>query len=312
MVNPESLFWISFQSNCVAEVVNYNENFKNSLEEMRTELQENSFHFANLHANMRNSGPISEISLDSTSPVFNLAQHVPHLKAGLPGPIPCVLPLRDSDFKSDPQRILDHALKCMTAKGSILMLHDGEFFTTTELKQELDKLKTHYLVRNFDSEVQGLQGCENELMSFLGSMSEEILVSHQDFVTGIETPNVCFIMSDRSIDSASLRCTLFRAVENVLVIHPFYEGHNTFTTLRGFRIDHNFIQCSKIIKIDDQYLKKTIGEGESQTELTLCKFCFYACQHEIAGASNVEWIKRDLYQSRCNCNNNGNCQINSR
>ena len=109
----------------------------------------------------------------------------------------------------------------------------SRFFT--ELKQQLDKLNLNYLVRIFDSEVQGLQGCKHELLSFLGSSIEEIIVSHQDLVTGIEAPNGCFIMSDRRIDSGSLRCTVL-----------------------GFKIDHNFLHCSNLIKIDDQYLKKTM------------------------------------------------------
>ena len=136
--------------------------------------------------------------------------------------------------------------------------------------------------------------------------SKEILVSHQDFVTSIETPSVCFIMSDLSIDSASLRCTVFRAVENVLVIHPFSVGRTFFTTVRGFEVDHTYLQCAKRIKLDDHYLKKRLEEGE----LILCKFCFYACQHEIAEASNVEWEKRDNYPISCQCNNYGQCKIN--
>ena len=307
LVSSTSLLWISFQSNCVAEVVNYNDFFKTALERMIAELQESNFHFANLHANMRNSGPISHISLDSTSPTFNLAQHVPHLKAGVPGPIPCVLPVRDTFFNSDRKAILDHALKCLS--GSILMVHDGKYYTTSELNQELQNFNANYRIRSFDSENQGLQGCTDELLNFLCCQNNEIMVTHQDFVTGIETPNVCFIMSDRSIDSASIRCTVFRAVENVLVIHPFNEAHNTFTTLRGFKIDHTFLKCSEQIQIDDQYVIKTSGKEEVRTELSLCKFCFYACQHEIAASKNIEWIKRDYHPIDCDCDNNGTCKI---
>ena len=307
LVSSKSLLWISFQSNCVAEVVNYSKTFKTALEKMIAELQDINFHFANLHANMRNSGPISEISLGSTSRTFNLAQHVPHLKAGVPGPIPCVLPVRDTYFNSDRKAILDHALRYLS--GSILMLHDGKYYTTNELDQELQKFNAKYRIRSFDSESQGLQRCTDELLDFLICQNKEIMVSHQDFVTGIETPNVCFIMSDRSIDSASLRCTVFRAVENVLVIHPFNEAHNTFTTLRGFKIDHTFLKCSEQIQIDDQYLVKTTGTGENQTELSLCKFCFYACQHEIAESKDIQWIKRDYQSIDCNCDINGTCKI---
>ena len=137
LVSPGSLLWISFQSNCVAEVVNDHEFFKSSLDEMMIELQENSFHFANLHANMRNSGPISQISLDSSSPIFNLAKHVPHLKAGVPGPIPCVVPVGETYFEKNGQTILDFSLKYMKSKGSILLLHDGKYFSSAELKHLL-------------------------------------------------------------------------------------------------------------------------------------------------------------------------------
>ena len=309
LVNPESLLWISFQSNCVAEVVNENEHFKDSLEKMIVELQENNFHFANLHANMRNSGPISKISLDSASKTFNLAKHVPLLNAAVPGPNPRVLPVRDDEFKYNPRKILDHALKTTSGNRKLLLLHDGKFFSNTELKQHLDQLNTHDLVRIFDSEIQGQKGCTDELLNFMQSSEKEILVSHQDFVTGIETPSVCFIMSDLSIDSASLRCTVFRAVENVLVIHPFSVGRTTFTTLRGFEVDPSLLQCAKRINLDDHYLKKRLREGKDDAHLCLCKFCFYACQHEIAEASNVEWDKRDNYPINCQCNNNGQCKI---
>ena len=52
------------------------------------------------------------------------------------------------------------------------------------------------------------------------------------------------------------------------------------------------------------------GQGDNQKELSLCRFCFYACQHEIAGTSNVKWAKRDQFPISCDCNINGTCKIN--
>ena len=185
-MDNNSIFWCSFQSNCFADIVDESDKLESTLDDMKNNLQENGFHFANLRNNMRNSKPISSILFGNTYGSLKMTSHVNHLHSSVEGAEPCVIPIHAKDLKSGLKKTLQIALESKTLSGGVVLLHGGTPYTSLELKTELDNLNTNYNVRLFDPDVQGEAVCVQEFLAYLNNSHNEILVCNQEYIVGSE------------------------------------------------------------------------------------------------------------------------------
>ena len=98
MINKEDLFWISFQTNSTADMVNAKEEFGLSLQQMKETLKEDGFIFPHLVANMRNSQPISNITVEyEGTKRYNMSEETDKLTSSVPGQTPLLIPVNEED-----------------------------------------------------------------------------------------------------------------------------------------------------------------------------------------------------------------------
>ena len=315
MVDENSIFWCSFQSNCFADVVTETDKFQSTLEDMKKILQENGFHIANLKHNMRNSKPISSILVGNTYGSLKVTEHVNHLQSTVEGADPCVIPIHVNDLKTGLNKTLQEALESKRLTGGIVLLHGGTHYTSSDLKMELDNLNTKYQVRLFDPEVQGEVVCIQEFMAYLKNSNNEILVCNQEYMVGGECCNLVFLMSDSNRTDANLRCSLFRATQHLTVIHMMDERYPAFNTLDGFLVNPQFLRCLKQPTRRGCYLLKCLTCLNTQkrrgrfgfldeNDFIICHSCYYSCHAN----HNIEQVVADL-SMKCNCKTSAKCAI---
>ena len=193
-IKETTVLWIAFQPNSVADIVMADKEFEGSLNQMKLELQNFNNHFPLLRSNMRNSGPISGIEVEHKSVgVYQTSIHVNHLKSTVTGPDPVLMRVPENFLNSNLDDVLLRALKHFASASSLVVLHD-KAQTSTALKQALENLNTGYTIRTFDPDEQGNSFCIDEFQRFAQTRNNEILVSHADFITGIETANLLYLM----------------------------------------------------------------------------------------------------------------------
>ena len=137
MMERKNFLWISFQTNCYADIVKVTNDYHEQFDKMRKCLQESGFHIANLKSNMRNTGPISSIGLDSTHGTLNVTNYVRHLKSSVEGAVPMIVPVHVSALKANLKSILRHTLESKSITGSVVILYSGRQFKSHELQSEI-------------------------------------------------------------------------------------------------------------------------------------------------------------------------------
>ena len=139
VLKEQTLLWISFQSNCFADVADTHSDFNDSVIQMKKTLYDEGFHLAALSANMRNSNEIAGIEMDTIGGGYNMQDNIQHLKASTHGTIPMLIPLYKRDKETKFDEVLQHALESNSFKGNLMLIHDDQF-ESSELKNKLNKL----------------------------------------------------------------------------------------------------------------------------------------------------------------------------
>ena len=321
---------MSFQCNCVADLIdegtnfqNSSEKFKNVFNDVKKSFQQNNFHIANLRANLRNSEQISKVTLDNAHDSFNVKNEVTHLKSSIKGEIPFLLPIHVNELKNNLAKTLHTAIQSITSRSSmvqavssrskIIILHDGQQFSSHQIEQSVNSLNSNYKVRVFEPDPENTTLSEMEFIAFLRSIKNEILISHQEFIVGAESCNVIFLSSDKNCFNSSFRCTLFRAVEKLFVIHSYDDSCTGFTTLHGFKIQKQFLRCAEEMRTYDYNVKcftcleakkSSVGGVVDEDEFIICKSCYYGCHYE-----HVVVKTESNYDPVCGCKDLNMCNI---
>ena len=227
---------------------------------MNKSFQHHNFHIANLRANLRNAEAISKISVDNAHKSFNVKSEINHLKSSIKGNIPQLLPIHFTDLRHNFAQVLDIAIQSMATRLKIAILHDGEQFSSEEIKKNVDSLKLRNLrsllkARIFNPDQQNSVTAESEFLAFLNSSQNEILIVPQEFIVGAELCSVIYLSTDGYSFNSSFRCTLFRAVENLFVIHSYDNNSTGFTSLKGFKLNTQYLECAEEMRMYDYNIK---------------------------------------------------------
>ena len=192
---------------------------------MKINLNEKGFHLASLSTNMRNCCEVASIKVNPVGESFKLQEGVMHLNSATYGTIPNLIPLNIKNVSERFKDLLQKALTLDSFNGSILLIHDGRIFSSSEIAKTLASIAKES-VYIFDPLFQDEDASILQFKNFLAHTGDAILVSHQSFVTGIESCNVIYIMEGNSNVDAMLRCTLLRAVQT-----PWIKAYVSLTYL---------------------------------------------------------------------------------
>ena len=318
LLTDKSLFWLAFQTNALSDITTSNASFGESIMKMKNNLKDNGFHLARLSTNMRNCCEVASIKVSPVGASFKLQMGVEHLNSATYGAIPNLIPLNNRNTNSRFKDVLREALSLESFDRSILLIHDGRIFDSNEIANILATFKTEK-VFTFDPDLQEEDISKLQFEQFLSHTYDAVLISHQDYVTGIEACNVIYVMQGNSNVDAMLRCTLLRAVQSLCIIDVFSDSSFYLSSLSGFRLNSSYIECTNtfssnqyglICKDCTEYMKKALMRKEDGEEVdafeekfTICFDCSFDCHQ-----GHVFEFDFNVINKECLCKNK-RCKI---
>ena len=131
--SKDNLFWVSLQSNSLADLNFENKDFKNAFQEMKEEMKRNGWILPTLNANMRNQVNIANVQVEpETNTAYEMQSSVEKLKSGLSliGEIPTLFKIEVRDWNEKKEQVIKHCIEVMSQKSekNIVVLWDDDRF----------------------------------------------------------------------------------------------------------------------------------------------------------------------------------------
>ena len=306
----------------MSDFVEANNGFETHLNNSKTTLQENGFHFPVLSSNMRNSRQISQSKLTRKGNIKQ-ASHLTATSSSVNGKLPMVIPIRRtacpsncqdnlesfSDFYRAIKHAMDHA---DVENGNWVILHDKDF-SSTKIKKQLE-MHTDKKIRCYPAECG--QGDINDIKEFIEFDRNTILLVERSLFLGCESRNVICMTYDRFGSGEHLRGSLLRAVENLCLIYAFDDGF-VYSDVSGFKVDGSFLVCGKLLKVAEHWACKTCKQT------FLCTSCKLICHqgHDLqlkhgltteVDTNEFRNLKNQFTYHDCSCNELNMCKLSNK
>ena len=296
LMGENDTLWLSFQTNSTSDIADTEESFNKQLKTLKEELKQRNFVLPTFSANMRNSQPISSISLNREGCSYKMNDEIEKLTSTVTGEKPSLILIDKRDVGQELGNVIKNVIdKQYNSKDTknLVVLYQGDSFKCNEIEKLLKKITTKK-VNVFDPENLDDQSCENNLIHFL-SNEEQILVVEETLFTGCESPNIVCLISDDSYGDDSVRCALLRAVSHLTVILAINSDYEIYFNLDGLKLNSNYLKCAKQSKYTFHCWSCNI--------MDVCKCCLYLChnQHKIETGNSI--------RIKCECNNSNCCKI---
>ena len=237
--NKQNLFWISLQSNLLADLSSVANDFDTAIVEMKEDMERNGWILPTLGANMRNQVNITNLKYEKyeKDATFNEMQSsITKLKSGtsLIGEIPILFNVRWSYWDIKKDKVLVHCIELMSQKSdkNIVVLWDNLYFQN--VADDIKKAIKNKNVVVYPSEQSKEEGILN-VKQFV-EKNHHILVTQNRYFNGCESPNVVYI----NCEEAGLRNSALRGVQNFICIQLQTQyGHGV--KINGVKEDNTFL-----------------------------------------------------------------------
>ena len=233
--NEENLFWVSVQSNVLADVSYVKEDFENALQEMKEEMKGNGWILPTLEANMRNQVNIANVQIEKSDRyVGEMQASITKLKSGtsLIGEIPILFKVNDWNKKKD--KVLQHCIELMSQKSdkNIVVLWDDDI-RFEDVADDIKRVIKDKKVIAYPSKQSKEEGISN-VKQFV-EKSDHILVTKQYYFDGCESANVILLIVDYG---EGLRNHVLRGVQNIICVQLTLGGVDV--RINGMKKDNRF------------------------------------------------------------------------
>ena len=233
--NKENLFWVSLQSNLLADISLVEKDFGHALQEMKEEMKRNGWIFPTLKANMRNQVNIANVQIEKGSGAFDMQSSIAKLSSGssLIGEIPILFQVLHKDWDVKKHMVLKHCIEVMSHKSekNIVVLWDLDY----AFRDVADVIKTvikDKIVVAYPSKQSKERGISN-VKEFV-EKSDHILATRSQYFNGCECANVIFL----TYSQEGFRNVVLRGVQNLVCIQ-FTDGCHT--RMKGMKEDNRFL-----------------------------------------------------------------------
>ena len=247
--NEENLFWVSLQSNLLADLKFVTEDFEKSLQEMKEEMKGCGWILPTLNANMRNQVNIANMEVKAGKYSREMQYSIAKLKSGtsLIGEVPILYQIKSSDWDKKKDKVLKHSIEMMSQKSekNIVVLWDNKILFE-DVAYDIKKLIKDKNVVAYPSKQSQEEGISN-VKQFV-EKSGYILVTEGKYFNGCESANVIFLTATEQ----GIRNSVLRGVQNILCVQLTggQEG-----TIIGMKEDKRFLREGE-----------SENEGESESE----------------------------------------------
>ena len=232
----DNLFWVSLQSNLLADLSYVAKDFENAILEMKEDMKRNGWIFPTLKANMRNQVNIANVQVEQSKASFAMQSSVIKLPSGtsLIGEVPLLFNVKRVEWNIRKNKVLKHCLELMSKKSerNIAVLWDEDIYFENvgdDIKKEIkDKKVVSYPNKQ----------CKEEGTSNVKQFVEKschILVTQYGYFNGCECANVMILTAG---NAGGVRNCVLRGVQNLICVQLIH-GHGL--TMKGMKEDNRFL-----------------------------------------------------------------------
>ena len=236
------MFWVSIQSNLLADLSKVENDFEKAAQEMKQEMSRDGWLFPTLSANMRNQINIANVKIEKGEYTGDMQSSIVKLKSGssLVGEIPLLFRVRDKDWKRKKKEVLKYTVELMCQKNDnnivVLWDHDTLFKDVADDIKKVIKDKEVVAYPSKQSKTDGIINVRNFI-----EKKDHILVTKKNYFNGCECTNVIFLTSSIGGD---IRNTILRGVQNIIGIQ-FTDGKGMEAKINGMKEDTRFLPMKK-------------------------------------------------------------------
>ena len=238
MKNEENLFWVSLQSNLLADLTIVEKDFENSVAEMKDELKRNGWTLPTLKANMRNQVNIANVLIEEgESAESKMVSSIIKLKSGtsLIGEVPILMQVKQGDWSKKKYIMLKHCIELMSQKNekNIVVLWDDDGYFK-DVADDIKRVIKDKKVVEYPSKQSKMEEISN-IKQFV-EKSDHILVTRNYYFNGCESANVIYL----SWNKAGIRNSVLRGVQNIICIQLMV-GSGFDANMNGMKEDKTFL-----------------------------------------------------------------------
>ena len=241
MKNEENLFWVSLQSNLLADLSKVEEDFETAVKAMEEEMKGNGWILPKLKANMRNQINIANIQVTRSNRGFEMQSSVTKLPSGttLIGEVPLLFNVKRVEWNIKKNKVLSYCFELMIKKSekNIVVLWDEEIYFDKVAKNIKKEIKDKIVV-SYPEEQCKEKGVSN-VRQFV-EKSNHILVTQYGYFNGCECANVIILTSGTA---GGIRNCVLRGVQNLICVQFIGSGYGWFieATMNGMKEDNRFL-----------------------------------------------------------------------
>ena len=233
----ENLFWVSLQSNLLADVSEVGDEFENAILGMKEEMKRSGWILPTLKANMRNQVNIANVQVEKSDGSYRMQSSIEKLASGssLIGKIPIVYKVKYCDWNEKKDIVLKHCTDLMSQKNekSIAVLWDWDY-TFGDVADDIKRVIKDKKVVAYPSKRSKEEGISN-VKQFVEE-SDHILVTRNQYFNGCESANVILLTLG---GNKGIRNSVLRGVQNIICVKVTYVGLKA--TINGMKEDNRFL-----------------------------------------------------------------------
>ena len=233
MKSELNLFWVALQSNQLADTSLVEDDFKEELNKMKSELTKEGWVLPQLEANMRNQVNISNINVEKDTGTWQMQSSIKKLRSAtnVVGEIPTLIKVRDrSDWDKKKDAILEHCLKEMDEKDNknlVVLFDDSGLFG--DVDSDLRRLIKDKTVVEYPSKQNKQKGIQN-IKDYI-EKDNHILVTRNKYFNGCEASKVLFLTNGYDGE----RNSMMRSVKNLTCVQV-----SGYATIYGMKENKRF------------------------------------------------------------------------
>ena len=246
--SKSNVFWVSLQSNLLADVSVVTNDFADAVQEMKVEMKGNGWILPTLSANMRNQVNIAKVDFEKGDMSgWEMQFSIEKLASGssLIGEIPMLFQVKLIDWEEKKDKMLKHCIDLMSKKSeqnmAVLWDHD-QFFdgVAVDIKTVVkDKRVVSYPSKQ--SKKEGIRRKKKHAKKIIKQFVEKsgyILVTKNKYFNGCECANVIVL----TYGDGGVRNSVLRGVQNMLCIQLTIGNE---AKMNGMKEDDRFLSDSE-------------------------------------------------------------------
>jgi len=302
LIANDCCLWVALQCNAINDSSNSRGNFEKDCKEMFKQLEsQHQFMNPSLTTNMRNTKNICNASQNVSA--VNSANYTMknNVINKLDAPTTTTtgnevewVPISNDNFEQNLRNYLKTKMNWLQSK-KLIILHDDQF-ESANLKDIFSNLLNINKNKIISHDTHPNDCTRLELETFLSSPQDKLGIFRSKFVTGMEGSNILYFCATSSSYDESLRCSMTRAVSNLIIVQKVKNDVRIGVKLNSMYIIKDFSRCRNNFRRLDE-----VNNCKECNLKKICNDCALTC-HQNHDTKHDTYIEEENKYT-CQCKN---------